>query len=461
MAQQPNQPRQRAWIIPSELANPLRVGELARDFKAGQIVGKNANVTMNLNGSPLGINIKGEVDEALNDLESLAEQRFIGVNFQAQHPALNNLSVTFNLNVPLEHLTINVQNGTNEQAETIFEYIQARFPRSPGPTEDEASQLTLRLVSLAAEAEKAANAAVTAEQYQREIAKRLEEAEQSTKKANEQLQAINTIVSELSQKQQEAVKNSAEISNLKAQISADAEAARGGKENIGSIEPKIRQFFEEIENNKKSLTEQQASSQELIKSTKDATDSIITHNQKLQEEIKEHLQKAVGASLFSAFQKRKEQISSSKWIWAVLTALAIVAQVVIFIWLAQAAVDGNPEQAFYQRPSFLLRSIASIPIIFFIGYAIRQYSREREYEELYSFKAALSFSLSPYLDLVESLASNKDAEAYRDFVVKTIGQIFENPHQHEGSSERKARKDDVLAKDLLDRLIDFVEKAKK
>jgi len=460
MAQQPNQARQKAWLIAEDLADPLQIIEAAKEFKVGAIVGTSANVTMNLNGSPLGINIKGEVDEVSNDIQSLSDQRFISCNFQAQHPNTNNLSVALSLNIPLRQITLNIQNANNEQADKIFDHIQSRFPRSPAPTESEANELTLRLVSLTREAEKAVESAKKAHKDQQDIEGKASKTDKAFNTANDRLKQLNDIINEVTQKQQEAIKNSADIANAKAQSQADAESARSEKENIGAIEAQIRQFFDEIDKNKKAINEQQSSSQQTIKNNQEATDQIITRNQELQEEIKEHLQKAVGASLFSAFQKRKEQISTSKWVWAALTALAIIAQIGIFIWLAQTAANGNPDQAFYQRPTFLLRSLASIPIIFFIGYSIRQYSREREFEELYSFKAALSFSLSPYLDLVETISVNKEAEPYREFVVKTIGQIFDNPTHHEVQSD-KSKKNDLLAKEILDRLIDFVEKAKK
>jgi len=460
MAQQPNQPRQRAWVISQELSDPLQFIELGKEFKGGKILGTPANVTANINGSFAGINIKGEIDEVYNDLQALSDQQFVSASFQAQHPSLNNVNVNLSLNFALNQISVNIQNANNQQAEKAIDHIQSRFPRHPGPTESEANELSLKLVALTKEAESASQAAKDAEKKHALIQKKLEESEKAVTDANKQLEKVRSLADEVVHKHQETTKNASDVVNAKAQVLSDAENSRNEKENVGAIEAQIRQFFDEIGKNQKSLRDHQAQSEKLIKDNGEETEAIVRRNKELQVEIKEHLQKAVGASLFSAFQKRKEQISVSKWVWAALTSIAIIAQIGVFIWLAQTAADGNVDQAFYERTTFLLRSLASVPIIFFIGYAIRQYSREREFEELYSFKAAISFSLSPYLDLVESLTAKKESENYREFAVKTIEQIFDNPTHHETTPTKKGDKDNLLTKEILDKMIDFIEKVK-
>jgi len=228
------------------------------------------------------------------------------------------------------------------------------------------------------------------------------------------------------------------------------------------MEAKIRDFFNEVEATKKSITESKNLSDTTVSSCKDETEKIIKKNQELQAEIKEHLLKAVGASLFSAFEKRKKRIEISKWIWAGFTAVAIVAQVIVIIWIANHVQSLSTDIPFYKTPGFLLRVTVSIPILFFIGYSIHQYAREREYEELYGFKSSLSFSLSPYLDLVKKLqeeAADSSGE-HRQFVIETIKQIFENPLNLRSEAPSKGHSDTNLLKELLDRVIKIIEKGK-
>jgi hypothetical protein len=189
------------------------------------------------------------------------------------------------------------------------------------------------------------------------------------------------------------------------------------------------------------------------------TAAVIKANEKLQDEIREHLLKAVGASLFSAFERRKKRIELSKWVWVGLTTLAIVAQVGVFLWLASQVSSLPNDKPFYLQPAFLLRATATIPIIFFIGYAINQYARERDYEELYGFKSALSFSLSPYLDLVERLDREGAQEKMQEFAVKTVGQIFDNPLAERVHGSRTAKGEARTAKDIVDQVIKLLESA--
>ncbi len=461
MAQQPNQPRQIAWVVDFDLANAEQVLDLARELKGDTAIGSPGNVIVNLNGSPLGVNFKGDPDEVANDLSSLTDRRFVAANFQAQFPQADNLQLNFALNFALRQLTLNIQNAKPKLSDKLFSLVQTRFPRVPAPTTEEAESLSLQLVGLVREAEKASETSEEATKALKSIKKRDARSSELVSQIEDKAKHAQSVAEEAHKYQEKTAGHAAEIGNAKAQVQADQETVRASRENVGGIEAQVRQFFEEIADNREKISESERVSRQTVETSTTETSKILSENQELQKEIREHLQKAIGASLFSAFQGRKEQIANSKWVWAALTILAIVAQAGVFIWLAQTAQEVASNQAFYQRPAFLLRALASIPIIFFIGYAIRQYARERDFEELYSFKSALSFSLAPYLDLVKDLSERPETEQYRDFVVKSIGQIFENPLGQDMDRPRGKRRDDVMAKDILDRVIDLVEKSGK
>ena len=166
--------------------------------------------------------------------------------------------------------------------------------------------------------------------------------------------------------------------------------------------------------------------------------------------------------MFSAFEKRKKRIEISKWVWAGFTTLAIIAQVVVIVWITNHVQSIGTDIPFFKTPSFILRVTVSIPILFFICYSIHQYAREREYEELYGFKSSISFSLSPYLDLVKKLneGGRSNNEPHRQFVIDTIRQIFENPLPVKVESSKKGGTDPSVLKDLLDQVIKIIEKDK-
>ena len=99
---------------------------------------------------------------------------------------------------------------------------------------------------------------------------------------------------------------------------------------------------------------------------------------------------------------------------------------------------------------FGLRFLASAPILGMLFYCLKQYGRERDFEESYAFKSALSFSLKPYLDLVESLRDTAQVD-YQNFATSTIAQIFENTiEKRETCASRRAWRQDL--KDLAELL---------
>lgn len=420
------------------------------------------NSLITFSGGALPIQLTGDLSQVRSEFEQITDKRFTSANFKAVYPNTNNLTVTVGTNLSLGHVNVTIQNGTDEAAEKLFLLISETFPRSTGPTDQEIEQQSLRLSALIKEAEKAVHASKEAQNSSKS-------AEQHEKNANNFLGTIQTakaesenLLNELKRLSEEGSQKSTEITNFKNQSQADRDASQKFRDDVGAIEAKIRDFFTEVEATKNAITESKKLADTTVKTNREETNKIIQRNQELQDETKEHLLKAVGASLFSAFEKRKKKIEISKWVWAGFTTAAIVAQVVVIIWIANHVQSLATDIPFYKTPGFLLRVTVSIPILFFIGYSIHQYAREREYEELYGFKSSLSFSLSPYLDLVKKL--NEEPETsngeHRQFVIETIKQIFENPLPMRMETPKKGSADSNLIKDLLDRVIKIVEKVK-
>lgn len=187
------------------------------------------------------------------------------------------------------------------------------------------------------------------------------------------------------------------------------------------------------------------------------TEAILGKNEQLQQEIEEHLLKAIGTSLFGAFDQRKRQIGRSKWIWGGVAALALLLQAGAVMWIAEH-VKGTESAAIYSQPGFLLKASISIPLVVLILFCIRQYNHEREYEELYAFKGAISFSLAPYLDLVNDMSATEADEKYATFAVDTIQQIFDNPIPKKEPRLRLTRKDHTIIQGLLEHIGKLVEK---
>ncbi|TYO96772.1 hypothetical protein EDC39_11260 [Geothermobacter ehrlichii] len=461
--QQPVNQRQLSWLSSENILKAERFLDFADQMQEISDFGPIHNQSITFSGGVLPIQLTGDPNQVRNEFEQITDKRFTTVNFRAVFPSSNNLTVTVTSNLSFGHVNVTIQNGTDELAEKLFLLALEAFPRSTGPSDQEIEQQSLRLSALIKEAEKAVSASKKAQ-------KSSDSAEQHEQNANNFLKIIQSaktesekLLNELKMLSEESSQKATEITNFKNQSQTNRDASQKLRDDIGAIEAKIREFFNEIEATKNTINESRNLADTTVKYCKEETKKIITKNQELQAETKEHLLKAVGASLFSAFEKRKKRIEFSKWVWALLTTAAIVAQAVVIIWIAEHVQTLQSDIPFYKAPSFLLRVTVSIPIIFFIGYSIHQYAREREYEELYGFKSSLSFSLSPYLDLVRKLkeeSADSNGE-HRQFVIETIRQIFENPLPSRVETSKKGASDSNILKDLLDRVIKIIEKGRQ
>jgi hypothetical protein len=76
-------------------------------------------------------------------------------------------------------------------------------------------------------------------------------------------------------------------------------------------------------------------------------------------------------------------------------------------------------------PMIFARLLIGIPLAFLVGFAARQYSRERRAEEEYAFKSLISVSLEPYRNLIEKMNSGSPED--KEFLKDLIRNIFDNP----------------------------------
>ncbi|HZY74440.1 MAG TPA: hypothetical protein VFE22_15135 [Edaphobacter sp.] len=169
----------------------------------------------------------------------------------------------------------------------------------------------------------------------------------------------------------------------------------------------------------------QAATDTLLTEETEKLQSLTGELKNLELQIKDQIEKAIGFSLFGAFQKRQESIVTSKkfWQWALFVCVgAGVALGVYFLF------------TFRNMPSFnylyLAKLALSLPVIYAISFCSIQYSKERRLEEEYAFKASISVSLNPYQELVGRLVDMKVPEErakYADFIISSIESVFSSP----------------------------------
>lgn len=228
----------------------------------------------------------------------------------------------------------------------------------------------------------------------------------------------------------------------------------------------ITTFYGEIETHQLQMTEAgkaaQAHLAELSTKTeqsvtdiRERTEKVVKTNEELVEQINDHLRKAIGASLFSAFDRRRRSISIASWVWAGLLLASVVATIVFAFWFVGHIADmAGKDASDHQWPLVYARLVIVAPLAFLVAFSAKRYSSERRAEEEWAFKSAISISLDSYRELI---ARMKDGEQDTKFVESLVSEVFDNPSKRlyaEPPDKKEKGELDPLAviKDIVDKI---------
>lgn len=229
------------------------------------------------------------------------------------------------------------------------------------------------------------------------------------------------------------------VKNTVAEIDQMSKTVSDNATNIEGVLSEARDSKDEIQKLREEVARLQSSTQELIES-----------NKKLLDESKEQLAVIAGGSLSNTFEKRRVLLNESaskwkNWLLGDIVALVIVA-IIIFLELKsnQSLTTG-----------FFLKFSFSFPFIYAAFFFHGQYSKERELEEEYAFKSAVSFSLDAYRKLLnEEIDDEKSDERARllDFITSTVEKIYSPP-----INNIKADKSNNGSPETLDKIREIFE----
>lgn len=163
-----------------------------------------------------------------------------------------------------------------------------------------------------------------------------------------------------------------------------------------------------------------ASTQEELERTKATIQKDTAKQSKLVSDI---LQKATAGSLFQSFNMGKDEHHKATifWLWG-LGGSVVVA---ILVALALVIVD-----LIYRVPfsGYAVARFAVItPAIYAIVFCQQQYVRNRQLEEAYGFKAAISLSLEAYRDLLKQEAGTESSKDVVPVITDAVKLIFRSP----------------------------------
>ncbi|KKR04221.1 MAG: hypothetical protein UT31_C0001G0004 [Parcubacteria group bacterium GW2011_GWF2_39_13b] len=221
----------------------------------------------------------------------------------------------------------------------------------------------------------------------------------------------------------------ANIEQTIAGISQKETEANSKSELIGQLYQKSEEKIKEIDNIK-------------IK-----TEELLNTNNEQAEKISDLLQKAAAGTLFEAFKIRKTEHEKSASFWVKMIGVAIIALLVIAGWIVWVVHIKN-----VLSYEFLVKLSISIPLIFWLSFSTKQYTKSKKLEEEYAFKSSISLSLEAYRDLLKRESGEPTKAEVVPFITSAVDKIFSSPN--ENLAQHSIKED----KDIVDSFSGLIEK---
>lgn len=268
----------------------------------------------------------------------------------------------------------------------------------------------------------------------------MEHIDERAKTANTTIAQLNEKVEELNrliaQKQQEFATlqtNQTQSNNLLNNITNFNKNAESFSTTIEQTKNKCNEILADLEKKQEKVTQQQndidkqielanTNIQEFETNSKEKIDSIQSGYDSVSanvEEVRKMMGYIADGTLSHSFNKRKENIKRSEkiWMWVSLgTLLGLIAWVcVVFIWLS--ANTG------IVWADILINGIKATPLAFAFGFALTEYSKERNLLEEYAFREAVAVTLTAYLEQLNG--DNTDEQ--KKLLVNTVEKLYTKP----------------------------------
>lgn len=265
------------------------------------------------------------------------------------------------------------------------------------------------------------------------IDKRAEIANTTIKQLNDKVIELNHLIEQKRQEFSVLQDNQNQSNNLLNNIANVNKNAEIHNTAVEQIKNKCSAILEGLEKKQEKISQQQtdidkqielASSnlQEFETNSKEKIDSIQKGYDSVSgnvEEVRKMMGYIADGTLSHGFNKRKENIreSKNKWMWiSFISLLLLIAWVcIIFIWLS--ANTG------IVWADILINGIKATPLAFAFGFALTEYSKERNLLEEYAFREAVAVTLTAYL---EQLNGNI-TEEQKKLLINTVEKLYTKP----------------------------------
>lgn len=245
----------------------------------------------------------------------------------------------------------------------------------------------------------------------------------TNKEYQEQLTSINTRLQELGDLKQ-IIDNNNDLYQLGSEL-------KNRKIKLDKSLEKIPQFEEDV---KKLINEASELKIQFSSKDKEALTLINKLNElenkvnELKKETEVQLGKAANSKLANSFEIVKEELQGEKNVWFTWLIKSVIALVIVTLGVVTWQVYFE-KQTLYSW-SFLIKLALGSPLVYFIIFVNREFSRSRVLIEEYAFKASIARSFEAYKDIIESAFSKYNPKLYQikiGFLINSIGDLYTSP----------------------------------
>ena len=257
--------------------------------------------------------------------------------------------------------------------------------------------------------------------------KELEQINQNLQTANQNTNQINLLLNK-------STESNTKISSLLDQLKKDSENL---KEQFNKQNGIVNDLIKKLEDKDNKFEESLEKINQNLKYVEDKKEYFEERNEYLNELIG----REAAASLFKTFGDRKQELilTVNFWKWAVFATTFIALAGIIAVFTNLFGVFGTAAEEL-QWPYLLTNSLKTIPFFILLYFTIRQYNRERNFQEEYAFKSAVALTINAYSEMVDE--SNKN-----ELILNSVFGIYQPPIslQERISLNRERTKQDSIS----------------
>lgn len=265
------------------------------------------------------------------------------------------------------------------------------------------------------------------------IDKRAETANATIAQLNEKVNELNKLIDQKRQEFATLQSNQNQSNSLLNNITNVNKNAETHNIQVEQIKNKCNTILTDLEKKQEKVTQQQndidkqielansnlqdfeTNSKEKIATIQSGYDAVSANV----EEVRKMMGYITDGTLSHSFNERKKIIEKSekKWMWiSIVSLVLLIAWIcIIFIWL-------NADTGIVWA-DIIINGIKATPLVFAFGFALTEYSKERNLQEEYAFRESVAATLTAYLNQLDGEIS----EEQKGLLTSTVEKLYTKP----------------------------------